>query len=453
VVSYHDYGNKDLAVRRCNDADCTSVGGANPNTGGDVGEFTSLALNSSGYPVVSYFDRTNWDLKVLRCGNADCTSLGNSIQSPDTTGLVGLYTSLALDSSGHPVVSYYDNGINGNLKVMNCNDLDCAGLDESITSPDQGGDVGSYTSLALDGDGYPVVSYYNWTSKDLKVMHCNDVNCAGLNETINTPDTGGIGNHDVGMFTSLVLDGSRHPVISYYDNTSGDLKVMHCNDVNCAGDNESITTPHVGDVSRQPTSLVLDGSGKPVISYTEYGGWPIPAHRLTVMHCNDVDCAGLDESITSPDTEGIVGEMNSLALDSSGYPVVSYYDRTNGDLKVMHCNDLNCAGGNETITSPDTTGIVGGHTSLALDGNGYPVVSYYDASHRALKLLHCGSANCTTGDAGGVGGIQALPDVAESAGSGSSSSLLYAAIAGAAAAAVLAITAGGWYARRRWRAG
>jgi len=54
----------------------------------------------------------------------------------------------------------------------------------------------------------------------------------------------------------------------------------------------------------------------------------------------------------------------------------------------------------------------------------------------------------------GVGGIQNLPDIAESAAaaesSGGSSSLPYAAIAGAAVGLVVVLGAGGWYARRRW---
>ena len=82
---------------------------------------------------------------------------------------------------------------------------------------------------------------------------------------------------------------------------------MHCNDANCAGDDESITST---GTARLPlagfgfTSLVLDADRNPVVSYSrEYilmPGW-ILSLELTVMHCNDPGCVGGDESFTSPD--------------------------------------------------------------------------------------------------------------------------------------------------------
>jgi hypothetical protein len=51
-----------------------------------------------------------------------------------------------------------------------------------------------------------------------------------------------------------------------------------------------------------------------------------------------------------------VGHETSLALDANGYPVISYYDDTNGDLKLAHCNDPNCAPGGDSIQTVDSAG-------------------------------------------------------------------------------------------------
>ena len=364
-----------------------------PDTAGDVGYYTSLSLDTGGNPVVSYLDYTNGDLKVMHCNDPNCAGGDESITSPDTAGYVGEWTSLALDGTGNPVVSYHDY-TNGNLKIMHCNDANCAGDDESITSPDTGGVVGRHTSLALDTGGNPVVSYYDATNGNLKIMHCNDANCAGGDESITSPDLAS----SVGQYTSLALDVAGNPVVSYID---PDLKVMHCNDANCAGDDESITST---GTARLPlagfgfTSLVLDADRNPVVSYSRdyilMPGW-IQVSELTVMHCNDPGCVGGDESVTSPDMASDAGGYASLALDGTGSPVVSYYDYINHGLKVMRCNDPNCAGGDESITSVDAEGVVGRYTSLALDTGGNAVVSYYDASNRDLKVLHCVDPNCT----------------------------------------------------------
>src|SRR5678815_4867231 len=107
------------------------------------------------------------------------------------------------------------------------------------------GDAGNYASVELDANGYPVVSYYDDTNRDLKLAHCNDAYCAGNDESIQTVDS----TDNVGYDISLSLDASGFPVISYYDWTNGVLKLAHCNDANCAGNNESLQiVDSAGDV-------------------------------------------------------------------------------------------------------------------------------------------------------------------------------------------------------------
>ena len=187
------------------------------DSAGDVGyHYSSLALNSSGNPVISYYDYTNGDLKVAVCGNTTCTA-GNILTTVDSAGDVGTYNSLALNTGGNPVISYYD-GTNADLKVAVCGDATCT--TKTLSTVDSAGSVGGYTSLALNSSGNPVISYRDYTNGHLKAAVCGNATCTAGN-TLSTVDSAG----DVGYYTSLALNSSGNPVISYYDWTNGDLKL------------------------------------------------------------------------------------------------------------------------------------------------------------------------------------------------------------------------------------
>jgi len=79
-----------------------------------------------------------------------------------------------------------------------------------------------------------------------------------------------------------------------------------------------------------------------------------------------------------------LGKPNSLALDNSDNPYISYYDHhPNYDLKLAHFN------GTVWITQTvDSGGWVGQYSSLALDQAGCPHISYYDATNGDLKYAY-----------------------------------------------------------------
>ncbi|MCC7368356.1 MAG: hypothetical protein IT306_08035 [Chloroflexi bacterium] len=344
------------------------------DTAGNVGWYTSLQLNASGKPVVSYYDEGNGDLKLLVCGDATC-SAGTTIRTLDSGGDVGLNTSLQLNASGHPVVSYGSAIIN-DLKLIVCGDATCSA--PTIRTLDTAFDVGRYPSLQLSASGHPVVSYYDEGNGDLKLLVCGDATCSA--STIRTLDVGGI----VGRDNSLQLHASGKLVVSYYDSTNGDLKLMVCGDATCLAGTTIRTLDTAGNVGRY-TSLQLNASGYPVVSYYDSTNGD-----LKLLVCDDDTCSA--PTIRILDTAGNVGWYTSLQLNVSGKPVVSYYDEGNGDLKLLVCGDATCSA--PTIRTLDSGGDVGQYTSLQLNASGHPVVSYYDVTNGNLKLIVCGDATC-----------------------------------------------------------
>ena len=324
VIAYWDDVNGYLNLAICNDATCASGAVTTTIDTGNVGFGLALTLNASDIPIVSYFDSANNALKVAVCGNATCTS-GNVITTVDTGG-VGMDTDIALNANGYPVISYYD-WVNQDLKVAICGDAICSS-GNTLVSLDSAGDVGRYTSLALNSSGAPVVSYYDNSNSALKVAVCGDALCSMGNVT-SLVDTGGVGE-----YTSLVLDANDNPIISYYDATNGDLKVAICSTADCTG----------GVISR------------------------------TLDSANDV------------------GMYTSLALNSSGLPVIAYHDATHQDLRVAVCEDATCS--TSLTATVESLGGVGVNPSLVLNSNDQPLISHHELGGQVLRFAVCQTANC-----------------------------------------------------------
>ncbi len=315
---------------------------------GQVGYYTSLALDGAGNPRISYFDDTNDDLKYAWYNNS-----GWQTETVDSAGIVGWYTSLALDGAGNPRISYCDE-TNGDLKYAW--DDGSGWQNETV---DSAGDVGYYTSLALDSAGNPRISYSDWSNNDLKYAWQD-----GSGWHTETVDSKGI----VGWYTSLALDSAGNPWISYLYEGTDDLKYAWRD--GSGWQTETVDSEgYVGKCS----SLVLDGAGNPRISYFDD----------TNDTKDDLKYAwrdGLGWHIETVDSAGWVGWYTSLALDGAGNPGISYFDDTNDDLKYAYHNSTGWY-----IETVDSIGEVGMYTSLVLDGAGNPRISYLDFKNGDLK--------------------------------------------------------------------
>jgi len=351
-----------------------------------VGFDSSIAIGTDNFPVISYWDENANMLKVAKCNDTACSGNDETITSV-TSG--GHKTSIAISQDGFPVISHRNGAL---LMVTKCNDVACAGGDELTTQVDDslGTDsAGSCTSLTISGDGYPVIAYGNAVEYVLKVAKCDDVACTGGGEILSVV-------YDpvefAGWSCSLAIGHDGYPVISSIIQSfiPTYLVVTKCNDAACAGGDETTTTLPGTNIGT--TSIAIGTDSNPVISY-----WASGYTQLKVAHCNDSACTGNNELVSIVDDVDDVGEFNSIAIGDDGLPVISYYDRTAGALKVAKCNDKACTGGNETITTVDDPPTSAGfQTSITIGADGRPVISYwqYDAAGARLKVTRCGNAAC-----------------------------------------------------------
>ncbi len=339
------------------------------DSAGSVGWWTSIALDSSGGPHISYFDRINLNLKYAR----QLLPWLWVTETVDSAGRVGEFSSLALDPSGYPHITYLD------FVAMNNRDLKYArklpGGGWKAETVDSEGDVGWFPSIAVDSSGQPHISYYDFDngSGAGKLKYATRSTSGGW--SIETVDSAG----DVGAYTSIALDSSGRPHISYFDFTNGNLKYARRACTRVDGKSGALgifcfwskVTVDTADVVSGFTSIALDSSGLPHISYTVFGGG-----YSEVKYARRFSSGSW--SLETVDTGG-VGMQTSVALDSSGLPHISYPDNVNHTLKYAR-KQPSGAWSRETVDTGST-----GHNSIALDANGHPHVSYYDDVHGDLK--------------------------------------------------------------------
>ena len=163
----------------------------------NVGEFTSLAIDSNNHPHISYFDRTNNQLKY-----ASFNGISWSTETVDSGG-TGEFSSLALDNQDYPHISYCDY-TNNKLRYASYNGT--AWNTDNVDSIA----IGWGTSLALDSSYHPHIGYSVFTTNNILKYVSNDGNSWQAAEIVDSTD-------NVGGYCSLALDDSNVPHISYFD--------------------------------------------------------------------------------------------------------------------------------------------------------------------------------------------------------------------------------------------
>jgi hypothetical protein len=294
VVSYLDLSQQVLKILHCGDGNCltgnsiVSAATLSPYAGPP-----SLVLDAAGNPVVSYIDVSPnitgnaSQLQVLHCANVDCSGENNPVTIA-SRGVDG-NTSISLDALGNPVIAFqnlrsYPGPFDPQQNLLHCGNADCTSPDNSITTPATFNNI-NFQALVIDENGLPVVSYYSPNEGKVRILRCGDPTCTEGNSIV-TPIS------HLGVFLALeltnppalTLDTMSNPVVSYYNREAAALELLHCGNPSCS-ENNSIAVPDPAPAEGAGSSLALDGAGNPVVSYTDND-----TGRLKILHCSDPTC-------------------------------------------------------------------------------------------------------------------------------------------------------------------
>jgi hypothetical protein len=315
------------------------------------GSSCSLALDASDFPSVCYRDTANWNLKLARWGGASW-----SIEVVDSSGNIGGFA-LALDSQGYPLIGY-DRSDDYHLELARWNGA--AWIVETVDTVVSRSALG--LSLALDSSDYPAMTCTTDPGERLTFARWD-----GARWNIET-----LAGDRSGGESSLAFDALDRPAVASPGWPRASLKFTRW-------DGSTWVTELIDSTSGVPgsyPSLVFDSLGRALIGYDvrtfpqslRLARWDGTSWRYEIL---DTAATDLFE--------------NSLALDPSGYPIISYldsiYDDSSYNLKLARWDGAGWH--SETV---DRSHSVGRYPSLAFSPQDFPEISYYDSIEGNLRF-------------------------------------------------------------------
>ena len=354
-ISYYDTTYDDLRMAQyvgtggnCgpnNDWMCETV-----DSVGNVGMYSSIAVDpTDNLPIISYYDATNGALKLAIGSGVGW--LFKTIYDPDFVS-AGMYSSLKLDSTGKTRIAYYLSNFTGAdslwyAKYVGGGTGNCTDNNYQCDPVDSGDRVGKYASLALDSSDHPRIAYYDGGNDSLKYAFHN-----GTTWTIRQ-----ILPTNSGQYASLFVDRSNGDLahIAHYDSANGKLgyAVYVGSGGNCGFDSSSTTFQWQCDeidsmgtgAHPRGVSVAVDGAGYPIIAYQTGGSGlkiarPAAALGQLIGNCGPADPFYTWQCDVISLGYGIgQGDYMSLAVNSAGLSTLAYYGNStesDGDLRVAY---------------------------------------------------------------------------------------------------------------------
>lgn len=288
---------------------------------------------------------------------------------------------------------------------------------------DRGGNTGVGIGLALDGENYPHLAYYEYNGGDLRYATASRSSGKWAVENV---DVEGV----VGVNPALALydpAGAARPVVVYYDESHKALKGAFKSK---AGWVRKFLDPRGTDPGldrgKHASVAVHETGGKHTahVAYLDTLSQDLYYLSWNLDKPDDYSAARLvDSGFTvineQPYGSGVIADVTSIAVDSQGQPVIAYRDAKNGDLKVANFVAADDAWQATFVDNDPYSQLnyedLGEFASLAIDKIDNYHVAYFDRTSLALKYAEFDGSDwyvetVERGDVGYYASIAVRPD-------------------------------------------
>lgn len=333
------------------------------NSVGNVGKYASLDMDGNT-PHIAYYsefeDALMYAVPINGIWNNRSIEVRSQNDPPQLRG-VGLYPSIIF-SRGKAHISYH-NAIKGDLMYawVQVNSNGAFSSTTEIIDDITGQSTGLYTSIDVDNNGNPYISYFNETTDDLMYAYTSED--GWKTTTVRS-------NGRTGLYTSLAINRSNNrPFIGFLDFDQQGMRIA-----TLSGDDWTFQTVKNAGTTGLYNSMQFDSQGYPHIAYYDestpglrYARWDGSQWIYWILATGSGN-----------------GLYTSLALDSNDNPHIAFYNSATNDLRYIYWSGSAWS----TIELVDDLGDVGKFADIAVDGNNTAHISYYDATYTRLKYAY-----------------------------------------------------------------
>jgi hypothetical protein len=281
------------------------------------------------------------------------------------------FSTLVLDSKGHPHISFADWGSGLGDKLRHAA-WDGSWKVEAI-DVHPGAAISYYTSMAFDQMDHPIFTYYDYADPANNFI-------LQLGSVFWEEKFWGVAKVDrtrgSGKFNSVAVDSSGRPHVAYA-NVSAETESLRYATWNGKRWDTEIIEGKSGPVPVYSVSMVLDNKGIPHIVYTQLGPKLI---KYATRVNGKWQIEAVDSYAAAADGDGF-WDRDGIAIDPEGNPYVSYFDKGLGVLKVARRLQ-----GRWKVEVVD--GNMSGMMSSVAIADGAVWVSYAAIGEQAFKVAH-----------------------------------------------------------------